>query len=148
MTNQIPDCFYRISIKALILNETRDKFLIVKEENGKWELPGGGLDWNVSPQDDVKREIKEEMGIDVTWVAKHPSYFLTDLSGLPEKPRANVLYEVKVGSLDFTPSDECIELRFVSAEEARQLELFENVKIFTDLFDPSKHIGVKGDRHI
>jgi len=139
MSNQIPECFYRISVKALILNETRDKFLIVKEENGKWELPGGGLDWNTSPQDDVKWEIKEEMGIEVTWVAKNPSYFLTDLSGLPEKPRANVLYEVLVNSLDFTLSDECIELRFVSLEEAKQLDLFENVRIFTKLFDPNNH---------
>ncbi len=139
MTNPIPECFYRISIKALILNESRDKFLLVKEDNGRWELPGGGLDWNMSPQEDIKREIKEEMGIEVAWVAKHPSYFLTDLSGLPEKPRANVIYEVKVDSLDFTPSEECIELRFVNAQEAKQLDLFENVRIFVDLFETERH---------
>ncbi|MBI2030356.1 NUDIX hydrolase [Candidatus Kaiserbacteria bacterium] len=143
MSSQIPECFYRISVKALILNDSRDKFLIVKEENGKWELPGGGLDWNTSPQDDVVREIREEMGIDVVSVAKDPSYFLTDLSGLPDKPRANVIYEVKVNSLDFTPSDECVEVRFVDPEEARQLDLFENVRIFADLFDPAHHkVGV------
>ena len=139
MTNPIPECFYRISIKALILNESRDKFLLVKEDNGKWELPGGGLDWNMSPQEDIKREIKEEMGIEVSWVAKHPSYFLTDLSGLPEKPRANVIYEVKVDSLDFTPSEECVELRFVNVQEAKQLDLFENVRIFVDLFETERH---------
>lgn len=139
MINPIPECFYRVSIKALILNEARDKFLIVKEENGRWELPGGGLDWNTSPQDDVKREIQEEMGIHATWVANTPSYFLTDVSGLPDMPRANVLYEVKVDSLDFTPSDECVELRFVSSEEAKQLDLYENLRIFTELFDPSNH---------
>jgi len=139
MTNPIPDCFYRISVKALVLNEQRDKFLIVKEENGKWELPGGGLDWNTAPQDDIKREVMEEMGLTVTWVAKHPSYFLTDLSGLPNKPRANVVYEITLDSLDFTPSDECIELRFVSSSEAKELDLFENVAIFADLFDPANH---------
>lgn len=137
--NQIPDCFYRISVKALVLNETRDKFLIVKEENGKWELPGGGLDWNALPQDDLRREIKEEMGLEVSWIADHPSYFLTDLSHAPEKPKANVLYEAKLDSLDFTSSDECVELRFVTAEEAREFDLFENVQIFTSLFDPKKH---------
>lgn len=130
-----------MSVKALVLNEARDRFLIVKEENGKWELPGGGLGWDATPQEDVKREIQEEMGIEVTWVAPHPSYFLTDLSGLPEKPRANVIYEVKLHSLDFTPSDECVELLFVNSEEAKQLALFENVRIFAELFDPSKHIA-------
>jgi 8-oxo-dGTP pyrophosphatase MutT (NUDIX family) len=140
MSNQIPECFYRISIKALILNESRDKFLVVKEDNGRWELPGGGLDWNSNPQEDLQREIKEEMGLEIISMAKNPSYFLTDLSGLPDKPRANVLYEVKVNSLDFTPSDECVEIRFVSSDEARQLDLFENVKIFTGLFNPSNHV--------
>jgi len=139
MEQPLPKCFYRISVKALILNESRDKFLIVKEEKGKWELPGGGLDWNATPEEDLRREIKEEMGLEITWMAKHPSYFLTDLSGLPQKPRANVLYEIRINSLEFTPSDECVEVRFVSPEEARRLELFENVRIFADLFDPARH---------
>lgn len=135
----IPECFYRISVKALVLNKTRDKFLITKEENGRWELPGGGLYWHTSPQEDLKREIKEEMGLEVVWVADHPSYFLTDLSGLPETPRANVLYEATLSSLDFTPSDECVEIRFVSSAEAKELDLYENVAIFADLFDSSRH---------
>lgn len=139
MSNSIPACFYRISVKALVLNENRDKFLIVKEDNGKWELPGGGLDWDVSPQEDLKREIREEMGLETTWIAEHPCYFLTDLSGLPDKPRANVLYETTLASLDFTPSDECTEVRFVNKEEAQKLNLFENVKIFSELFDASRH---------
>jgi len=139
MDHPLPKCFYRISVKALILNESRDKFLIVKEENGKWELPGGGLDWNATPEEDLRREIKEEMGLEITWMAKHPAYFLTDLSRMPERPKANVLYEVTVDSLDFTPSDECVEVRFVSPEEARKLELFENVQIFADLFDSTRH---------
>ncbi len=139
MNNQIPNCFYRISIKALILNPDRDKFLVVKEENGRWELPGGGLDWHASPQDDIRREIGEEMGLEVTWVADQPSYFLTDLSGLPDMPRANVLYEITVRSLDFTPSDECVETRFVSAAEAQALDLYENVRIFTELFNTARH---------
>ena len=75
----------------------------------------------------------------VLWVAMHPSYFLADLSGLPEKPRANVVYEVRVGSLEFAPSDECVEIRFVSPQEAQELDLFENVRLFTKLFDPKKH---------
>ena len=53
--------------------------------------------------------------------------------------KPNVLYEVTVDSLDFTPSDECVEVRFVSPEEARKLELFENVQIFADLFDSTRH---------
>jgi len=73
----VPECFYRVSVKALVLNETRDKFLICQEENGMWDLPGGGLDWETKPQDDLAREIHEEMGLNIIKVAERPSYFTT-----------------------------------------------------------------------
>lgn len=40
----IPNCFYRVSVKALITNN-EGKFLLIRENVGKWELPGGGLDF-------------------------------------------------------------------------------------------------------
>lgn len=139
MSNTLPDCFYRVSVKALVLNDERNKFLIVKEINGRWELPGGGLDWGYSPQEDLKREIKEEMGVETTWIAEHPSYVLADVSGLPQTPRINILYETTFSSFVFTPSDECVEVRFVNSTEAQVLDLYENVRIFSTLFDPSRH---------
>jgi len=58
--SQIPDCFYRLSIKALILNE-EGRFLLCRENIGQWELPGGGLEFGESPRDGIVREMKEEM---------------------------------------------------------------------------------------
>ena len=136
---EIRNCFYRISIKALVLNESRDKFLIVKEEDGRWDLPGGGLDWGATPQEDLSREISEEMGVTVTWIAEYPSYFLTCQSRKREFWMANVLYETKLESLDFTPSEECTEVRFVTAEELKELDVHGNLKIFGGMFNPKRH---------
>lgn len=135
----IPECFYRISVKALVLNETRDKFLIAKEENGRWELLGGGLDWGVLPQEDLKREIKEETGLETTWIADNPSYFLTDKRDTDGLMIANVLYETTLRDLNFTPSDECVELRFVDLEDCRDLDVFPNTLQFAKMFDSEKH---------
>lgn len=135
----IPECFYRISVKALVLNETRDKFLIAKEENGRWELLGGGLDWGVLPQEDLKREIKEETGLETTWIADNPSYFLTDKRDTDGLMIANVLYETTLRDLNFTPSDECVELRFVDLEDCRDLDVFPNTLQFAKMFDLEKH---------
>jgi len=43
MNPEIPNRFYRISVKALILDETRTKFLVVQEDNGKWVRKCGAL---------------------------------------------------------------------------------------------------------
>lgn len=139
MFRLIPPCFYRVSVKALVLDETRTKFLIVQEKNGKWELPGGGLDWGVAPQEDLQREIKEEMGLRTTWVADHPSYFFTDFLDRVRAWRANVVYECTLEHVHFSPSRECVALAFISKENASEFDLFPNVARLVELFDPRRH---------
>ena len=38
--SEIPNNYYRTSVKALILDETRTKFLISEEENHRYDFPG------------------------------------------------------------------------------------------------------------
>lgn len=42
------------------------KILLVKENNGKWSLPGGWVDVNLSVKENTVKEVKEESGLDVT----------------------------------------------------------------------------------
>ena len=42
------------------------KILLVKEHSGKWSLPGGWVDVNVSVKEYTIKEVKEEAGLDVT----------------------------------------------------------------------------------
>lgn len=43
-----------------------EKILLVKENSGKWSLPGGWVDVNVSVKENTVKEVKEEAGLDVT----------------------------------------------------------------------------------
>ena len=43
-----------------------DKILLVRENNGKWSLPGGWVDVNLSIKENTVKEVKEESGLDVT----------------------------------------------------------------------------------
>lgn len=138
---EIPECFYRVSAKALILDETRTKFLICKEESGYWELPGGGLDWGTTPQEDIPREIEEEMGLVTSYVAEHPSYFITDQTLHKKAWIVNVVYETTVQDLNFTPSDECVEIRFVDKDDLEEdMDLFPTIPKLAGVFSPKRHI--------
>ncbi len=137
--NEQRNCFYRISVKALILNESGNKFLICQKENGVWELPGGGLDWGTTPQEDLPREIREEMGLETTWVASNPSYFATCQNHDKTIWVANILYETKLENFNFTPSDECVNIKFVNKENLQALEVFPTVVALADMFDSRNH---------
>ena len=68
------------TIKGLFCNETgyqtpkldtraavfqNEKILLVHENNGRWSLPGGWCDVNVSVGENTVKEVKEEAGLDV-----------------------------------------------------------------------------------
>lgn len=134
MQPEIQNGFYRVSVKGLILDESREKFLIILEDNGLWELPGGGLDWGESPETCLKREIKEEMGLIVTDINPSPSYYLLG-KNMKSQRTLNLVFEIKVNNLDFTPSEECREIKFVSPEEIESINAFRTVKELAALFD-------------
>jgi ADP-ribose pyrophosphatase YjhB (NUDIX family) len=140
MKDIVPECFYRVSTKALILNESRDKFLIVQEDDGRWELLGGGLDWGSAPQVNVPREIMEEMSIQTTFVADHPSYLFTFAHTRTDSWMVNVLYETSLKNLDFVSSRECTAVRYVDSNDVEGLILHTNVIKFLEMFDVSRHV--------
>lgn len=63
---------FRIAVRGLVMHD--GKFLLVKRskiargEYGFWELPGGGLDFGESPEGALKRELQEEVQMDIELV--------------------------------------------------------------------------------
>lgn len=53
----------KIDTRAAIFKD--GKILLVHESNGKWSLPGGWCDVNVSVGENTVKEVKEEAGLDV-----------------------------------------------------------------------------------
>lgn len=130
---------YRVSIKSVTIDET-GRFLLAKEDSGKWELLGGGLDHGEDPIECLKREVKEETGLEVIEVSATPKYFVTAPKVGREGFVANVIYEFKLKDLNFTPTDECVELRFFNKEEAEKEDLFPQVAEFIKVYDAELHV--------
>ncbi len=139
MKPEIPPCFYRLSVKALILDETRTKFFVIQRQDGKWELAGGGLEWNENPFDCLLREIKEETQLSVVSSNSKPSYFITAIANTRDFYISNIIYEVKLIDLNFVPSSECVAVRFVSLEEVSGIDVTPTLAEFANVFDPKNH---------
>lgn len=59
-----------VSVGAVIVNEKGEIFLNkrsakTRNEHGAWEAPGGGVKFGEKREDAIKREIKEEFGVDI-----------------------------------------------------------------------------------
>jgi len=123
----LPKTFYRVSIKGLIWSEDRKKFVIVLEKNGYWELPGGGMSFPETPEECLRREINEEMGLVVTNISKQPVHILIG-KNMKRVNTINIVYEVELKDFNFTKSDECLEVRFISPDDIDSINAFRNVK--------------------
>ncbi len=119
--------FYRVSVKALIRDD-ENRILISRELDDRWDLLGGGLEHGEDPIMGLRRELQEEAGLEAAEIAEHPCYFLTIHNSEKNMHIANVFYEVKLRSFDFVPSEECQELRFVSADDIVDLNVQPNIQ--------------------
>lgn len=71
---------------AIILND-KNEILLTKRSlkddfmPGYWELAGGGIDYGETPQEGLRREIKEECGLEIEIVKPIAAntYFIKDL---------------------------------------------------------------------
>lgn len=132
--SKIEACYYRVSVKALVLNDARDKFLVCEKKSGVFELPGGGLEWGEEVKAELAREIREEMDLAVTEIADRPAYFLTGQTLNSHTWVANVVYETKLENLDFKPSDECVSIKFINQDNLEGLRLFPAVRQLAENF--------------
>lgn len=57
---------HSVSVAGVILSEDASRVLLVKRrDNGRWEPPGGVLELDETIQDGLRREVREETGVEV-----------------------------------------------------------------------------------
>lgn len=113
------DYLFRLSIKALILND--DGEVLVVKETGRdwWDLPGGGMDHKESIKDAIARELKEEVNLsgDFTYevISVDEPAFL-DHANLWQ---VRLVFFVKPAVMQFSPGEDGDDLRFIKPDTLR-----------------------------
>ena len=126
-TNKKPGVdFIGIGCGALIINDENETLLIKRtpksqNEAGFWSKPGGTVEFNENVEDAVKREIKEELGVDIEldkflgftnhiiksqnqhWVAFN--YLAKIIKGEPKNLEIEKIEEIKWFNLSNLPSN-------------------------------------------
>jgi ADP-ribose pyrophosphatase YjhB (NUDIX family) len=58
---------HSVSVAGVIIDDAEENVLLIRRrDNGHWEPPGGVLELNETIEDGLRREIREETGLDIT----------------------------------------------------------------------------------
>lgn len=138
--SNIPNTFYRVSVKALIVDQ--GKILLSQLPSGKWELPGGGLDWGEDFHSALKREFKEETGVLLDWIEEEPSFVWPSHFQYKDHQAHTVTLGFKATlpqSVELVPNQDeyCVDLQYFSKEELKNLTFFPPAEWLSENFNPA-----------
>ncbi|HYE22051.1 MAG TPA: NUDIX hydrolase [Verrucomicrobiae bacterium] len=121
---------FQVAVKALHYKE--GKLLLIKDDKGDWDLPGGRIGYGESLQQALQRECFEEIGVQCKITDERPKYVWPALNKSGTW-RINVCYTVELDSIEFKPSEENVEYGYFSINEAKQLNLCLHLKQLSEI---------------
>jgi 8-oxo-dGTP diphosphatase len=117
-----------IGVGAIIINDEGKYFLAkrgakVRNESGKWEFPGGGVEWGELHKEALVREIKEEYDIEIEIIK-----LLTIHDHLiPDEGQhwlsPSYICRIKSGTPKIMEPDKCDEIGWFTMDELKSLPL-------------------------
>ena len=105
-----------IHVSCVILNQ-QNEILLVRERKaasyGKYNLPGGHLEISEKIADGVKREVKEEVNLEV-----EPEYLVGIFTGVGEHHFVNYVFYTEIMDQEPEPQlSEILDCRWLSMDE-------------------------------
>ena len=121
----------RASSLTAVFHGERDKILLTRRsDNGRWCLPGGGIEPGESAAEAAIREVREEVGLEVrikrlVGVYSSPDNLLEYLDGCRVQYVA-LLFEAEAIGGELALSDEVTENAYFAADEMDNIDVMEH----------------------
>lgn len=130
----------RLAVKSFIVNEKRELLLIKREDNdphkpGIWEIPGGRLELGEDPFKGLKRETKEETGLEIDMLNPLRVHHFTRDDG---QKITMITFLCKPLSKSVVLSKEHTEYLWINLDEASSKlhpAFHKDVEIFKEIFE-------------
>jgi 8-oxo-dGTP diphosphatase len=106
---------HSVSVAAVVTDDQGRALLIQRRDNRRWEAPGGVLELAESIHDGLRREVREETGLDVEPAALTGVYKNMNLGVV------NLVFRCTVLGGRLTENDEVIAFRWASEADTREL---------------------------
>ncbi len=125
-----------IGVDAIIINEKGEILLIHrtgKNFNGYWGLVSGMVEWNEEVVSALKREVMEEIGVEIEGISYVGTYYDT-IGRHPSKTVICLPHLCKIKSGTPSPVSECDDVRWFTKREIRDMQLaYDHKKMLEDL---------------
>jgi len=99
--------------------------LLLEDRWGRWGLPSGYLEEGEAPEETLRREILEELGVESEVIAPLRPEVRWD--GPEDSTFVLLHYAVRLLSRDFTPNEEVVQYRWVPFSELGRHNVWPNI---------------------
>lgn len=107
---------HSVSVAGVVVNDEGSVLLIRRRDNGHWEPPGGILETGETIRDGLRREIREETGLEIEPEA------LTGVYKNMTRGIVSLVFRCRVtGGAAMAETAECTALRWVKPDEVPSL---------------------------